>query len=791
MFKSVFTQARKVSSRFSGRGKYHGNVMPRQVQKRNLLFILTAISITLYLGWRTFFTLPFGYGIPSMVVASILLFCEIVAGLEALEQYLTMINIREPEMPVIPSSWYPHIDVLIATHNEGADILYKTINAITHFEYPDRSKLHVYLCGDNNRPEMKALADEFGIGYFGLSGNKLAKAGNLNNAIFKTTSPLVVTFDADMIPRSTFLMQSVPYFFLPYVKKTEDGVWVPREKDEIDLDYKVGFVQTTQSFYNPDLFQYNLYSEARVPNEQDYFSREINIGRNRNNSPLYTGSNTVLSREALTKIGGIASGTLTEDFETGLRIQALGYKTYAISKILAHGLAPHSITGLLAQRERWGRGCVQALRNVKLFRIKTISLSAKLSYFTCLIYWWAYTRMFVYIITPILTALFHFHVVECTLTQLALFWLPYYILGDMAMKTLSGGVRNQHWNNLIYTTFFPYLISPIVLETVGFKLDKFIVTKKKADDAPSGTHVLAYPHILLLGASIVALIMCLRQMIDSASLHTIVIAFWLVVNGKNLVFAIFFMFGRKNLRKADRFYVSLPIKIEAKGKIFEGFTTDVSETGLSVRTNFPVYLPDDEPFIVHISTNKYHAAVECVVVHVDEREQEESWRYCLHVVGMDEENRREYFQIVFDRMHTLPSRILDTLTMYDDFNLNVGHRLEPDARAAIRKLPRIRLGVQGECADGREVLIEDFNYKFAWVKGEALPQDEPFVVEIGNGMLLELQVVSEIKREGHEGQLCHVLNWKALLDNGNFQKMLRSRLDMADTKMLPLVPTEA
>ena len=559
----------------------------------------------------------------------------------------------------------------------------------------------------------------------------------------------------------------------------------------MDPDYKVGFVQTTQSFYDPDLFQYNLYSETRVPNEQDYFSREINIGRNRNNSPLYTGSNTILSREALVAIGGIAAGTLTEDFETGLRIQALGYRTYAISKVLAHGLAPHTITGLLAQRERWGRGCVQALRNVKLFRIKGISLSAKLSYFTCLVYWWAYTRMFVYVMTPILTALFHFHVVQCTLGQLAMFWLPYYILGDMAMKTLSGGVRNQHWNNLIYTTFFPYLISPIVMETLGFKKKKFVVTKKNVEGSVVRTAILAYPHMLLLAASVVALVACLRQMIASSSLHTIIIAFWLVVNGKNLLFAIFFMYGRKNERKADRFYVSLPVRIEYGGKMHEATSTDISETGLAVRTNFPIYLPNDGSFEVRISTGKYQANLTCEMVHVDPRDRGDDWRYSMRIVDMDEHNRREYFQIVFDRMHTLPSRILDTLTVYDDLNLNVGNRLEPESKAAIRKLPRIELGVQGELPDGRSVLVEDFNYKYAWIKGDYLP-DEPFTVDIDRGVTLKLRSVGDsVPREGVEGRLYTVDNWSGLLNNSNFQYLLKSRLDMMDEESRPLVPTEA
>ena len=97
-------------------------------------------------------------------------------------------------------------------------------------EYPDKSKVHIYICDDTNRIEMKELADKMGIGYIGLAENKHAKAGNLNNALSKTTSPLIATFDADMIPRNDFLMKTVPYFSLPLMKKDKDNKWIRRRK---------------------------------------------------------------------------------------------------------------------------------------------------------------------------------------------------------------------------------------------------------------------------------------------------------------------------------------------------------------------------------------------------------------------------------------------------------------------------------------------------------------------------------------------------------------------------------
>jgi cellulose synthase (UDP-forming) len=71
-----------------------------------------------------------------------------------------------------------------------------------------------------------------------------------------------------MIARREFLLETVPYFFLPRVKELPDGSWALRSPEETDGGYKIGFIQTPQSFYNPDLFQFNLYSERNIPNEQ-------------------------------------------------------------------------------------------------------------------------------------------------------------------------------------------------------------------------------------------------------------------------------------------------------------------------------------------------------------------------------------------------------------------------------------------------------------------------------------------------------------------------------------------
>jgi cellulose synthase (UDP-forming) len=153
-------------------------------------------------------------------------------------------------------------------------------------DYPDKSKVHISLRTTATVPRWRNLRNSSASGIF-RSPTIRSESGNLNNALRQTHSPLVATFDADMIARREFLMETVPYFFLPRMQH-KDGAWEIRKPEEIDPNYKIGFIQTPQSFYNPDLFQFNLYAEQNIPNEQDFFSRQINVMRNSTNAVSYT-----------------------------------------------------------------------------------------------------------------------------------------------------------------------------------------------------------------------------------------------------------------------------------------------------------------------------------------------------------------------------------------------------------------------------------------------------------------------------------------------------------------------
>lgn len=750
--------------------------MKKHIYKR-VVIGLAVLTLTIYIVWRIGFTLPTEYGGIVLACGIIMLICEATASLETIMHLITSMRVEEPELPVIPDEWYPEVDVFIATHNEPLDVLYKTANGCKHMKYPDKSKVHIWFCDDGNRDSVRELAEQMGIGYQGLANNKLAKAGNLNNALSKTSGELVATFDADMIPTRNFLIKTVPYFFLPKMKKLANGQWVERTADEIDPNYKIGFIQTPQSFYNPDLFQYNLYSEQNVPNEQDYFFREINVSRNSANAPIYAGSNTLISREALELVGGIATGTITEDFETGIHIQDEGYSCYATSEVLAHGLSPDTIDSLVKQRERWGRGCIFSLRRIHIWRDKKMPLRAKLSYFSCELYWWSYLRRFVFMLAPILFMIFNVPVIVCEPWQMFAIWLPSYVMGAIAAKTVSSEIRNQRWSNIVDTVLFPYLMVPILLEALGIQKREFHVTEKRRAVNNESDAIMALPHMILCVLSVVAIIRSVGQMIEYESVGPVIILFWLVVNLSSLVMAVFFMLGRPNQRMTERYNVSIPVCLNLQEKVYAE-TYDVSEEGMAVRLQKPVDIPMSKPIEIQLHTHHYSASMKAKIVHVKEFEGE--WKYSFQITELNEPDKGEYYQIVYDREPSLPDKIEKTDSVFEEVKVNLKKRgKNAQTKEERRRTSRIPLGIYLEIETGEKILVEDYNFRYvllAQEEGKAeLPQTMKMYPDPGNKQLF---FDLEYKREISEKKLLYYIkNHNEIAFNKDLEEIVNTWIE--------------
>jgi len=374
---------------------------------------------------------------------------------------------------------------------------------------------------------------------------------------------IIVTLDADMVPKSDFLTKTIGFF----------------------ADEKMGFVQAPQAFFNPDPFQYNLMSHIEVPNEQDFFMRELEAGRDKFNATMYVGSNTLFRRSALEKIGGFSVGCITEDVATGMLIQAAGYKSRFVKSVIAKGLSPEGWMELIHQRTRWCRGNIQAAKLWNPLRIKGLTVMQRILYTNGILYWYYGVQKLIYIVAPILFLLFGIPSFLCNSIQLVYFWLPQMILSYLAFNIVAGKYRTMFWSHIYEVSTAPTICWSAISETLGIKLNKFRVTQKGviSNDAQYNLSK-GLPHIALFLLSIagVARIFILYGVnLRTLSIYWIVL-FWTLYNMIGLYTAIVVVLDRPRRRATERFNIILPITIKSPigEELSKGVSLNISETGV-------------------------------------------------------------------------------------------------------------------------------------------------------------------------------------------------------------------
>ncbi len=645
--------------------------------KSKLRMIALVVSIfftVLYLAWRILFSVPVESGVLPIVANLLLLFVEILGFTESLVLYKNLMGMKRFSLPVIEENEYPDVDIFVATYNEPEDLLMRTINGCKHLIYPDKSKVHIWLCDDNRRPSMRKLAEEMGVGYFDRPDNKGAKAGNLNHAMDNTNSPYIVTLDADMIPMSHFLMNTIPYFVDSNKRSAEKG-----------KNARLGLLQTPQCFYEPDVFQYALYSEKTAPNEQDFFYRTVEVAKTSSNSVIYGGSNTVISREALDAIGGFYTKSITEDFATGMLIEAAGYVSLALPEPMASGTTPNTYKEHIQQRRRWGRGVIATSKQLRLFHQKGLSITQKLSYYSSIIYWYSPLKCLLYLISPLLFAVFTIPVFKCGWLDLVIYWLPMFIMQDLTLRAFSDNAVSLKWSGIYEMGVMPHLIIPLIKETFGITASVFEVTdksgKKVKGDADKAMNI---PFYVFIALSVAGIIRSIYILVITHAFGIIVLLFWLIRNLYFLIMALFLVDGRDgesgNVKVIDAELASLQ-KADAPedSPVAYGVTTLMTENTVKIFIDEPIDLNVGDRVKICIEKDPYKA--EMIGVLTDERIPRSGGSPVYSAVITDPlDSFPEYLQILYDRIPTLPQTLQRDHGIIVYMLINIAHRILESTR---------------------------------------------------------------------------------------------------------------
>lgn len=564
---------------------------------RKMFIFLTVLYNIVYLVWRAVFTLPLSFGAVSIIMGVILLLAEVMGFWQSLVfRVLFWKPFHSFSFPPSRFDNPPSVDVFIASYNESIAILKKTVFGCLNLNYP-KNQINIYLCDDGKRQAVKELCDELGIHYLSRESNEHAKAGNLNHALAHSNGDFIMLLDADMVPKSTFLDKTIGYF----------------------VDEKVGFVQTPQIFNNPDPFQFNLHMNESIPNEQDFFMVDIQAGRANFNAVLHVGTNAVFRRKAIIEIGGIPTGTITEDMATGMLIQAHGYTSIFVKEVLCTGLSVESFAALVKQRERWCRGNIQVTKKWNPVKIKGLSLIQRIIYVDGFIYWFFGVQKMIYILCPIMYLLFGIIILQANVYDLILFWLPSFIASALTFQALAHKSRSLTWSHIYEVAMAPYLSLAALFELIFARPIRFNVTPKGTSSKRTTFGIrLAAPHIVLFIGTITGWVLILLRLdtLSESGVNSLLInMLWSIYNILAIVTGIMVCLERPRKRAAERVpileNVEFSLDTSASCRI-----VDISETGARIecmgfsRPEDPAKSKDDSPHnenkgTVEISTREF------------------------------------------------------------------------------------------------------------------------------------------------------------------------------------------
>ncbi|MFN4001722.1 glycosyltransferase [Microcella sp.] len=537
---------------------------------RRVALLLVALTTVAYLTWRLVETIPTGSW-PSTVAGILLITAEIVGAVQVIATIATGWRrsppVRSRTLATTGASELPTVDVFITTYDESVSVLEPTLAGAMGMRYP--GQFTVYLCDDGSRASIRELAERYGAVHLTRTEHQHAKAGNLNNALSLTTGDLVVTLDADMIPRANFLEETVGYFDDP----------------------RMAYVQAPQAFHNEDPFQYNLFSGRSLPNEQDYFMRSMQQGKAAYNAVMYVGSNTVFRRSALEYIGGFATGVITEDMATGMLLQAAGYRSEFVPQVIAAGLAPESFATLLTQRTRWSRGNIQTARKWNPATLPGLSFMQRWLYIDGIIYWHFGILKMVFVIAPLLYLLGGITVVDADVPSVLVMWLPYFVTSMWGMKLISGGRRSALWTHVYETAMAPTVALAVIAEWVGLSNKAFAVTPKGVSSGSLNFRLgIAAPNIALVLLSVLALLNAWWWSADRYSVDALLItSFWTLYNIVGLTMAVLVCLERPRHRRSER----TEVQVRATAALWRGDArparvVDLSSGGARVVVPWPV-----------------------------------------------------------------------------------------------------------------------------------------------------------------------------------------------------------
>jgi len=552
-----------------------------------LFFTMIAAFLTLrYLYWRTFETLTFNGIFDFMAMAGLYLAELHGITLHLISMFINIWPINRGGLSI--KNWkgeLPTVDVFIPTYMEADEIIKITCTAAKNMDYP-KDKFKVYILDDGgtvqkrNDPDteteawdrhyrLRTLAKELGVEYITRERNINAKSGNLNHALAHTNGELILVLDCDHVPTRDFLTNTVGYFL---------------------VDEDLYLVQTPHFFMNPTPIEKNMGASGKGSVENDMFFRLILLGLDFWNACYFCGSAALLRRKHLDIIGGISGETITEDAETALALQSLGYNSIYVSRPMVCGLSPDTFDDYIVQRSRWAQGMLQIFILKNPLFLKGLTIPQRICYFNSCFFWFFSLARFMYYIGPSLFLFFGLMVYNASVGQIMVYAMPYVISTTIVMDFFFGKTRQPFFSEIYETVQALFLLPAVISVLINPREPEFKVTPKGAMVEREHLNPMASSFIILIIVNLAAVCFGIARWIELPLYRdvTLITSIWCIYNIVILTASLGTFWERRQVRKHHRISVSGKVRVTISSSLetAECELADISLMGLSFTGKF-------------------------------------------------------------------------------------------------------------------------------------------------------------------------------------------------------------
>jgi cellulose synthase (UDP-forming) len=562
-------------------------ISPQPQKRSRAVVVAIVLALTIrYVLWRSLATLNLSDPLNGIFSLG-LFFLEMLMVFTTSIQLYLMLRVKDRRreadrmaVAVESGNFAPPVDIFIPTYNEPAFILRRTVIGCQALDYANKK---VYLLDDTKRPEIKLLAKELGCEYITRPDNIHAKAGNINHATALTNGELIVVFDADFIPTKNFLTRTVGFF----------------------QNLEIALVQTPQSFYNHDPIARNLGLENVLAPEEEVFYRLMEIIKDSADSVICCGTSFVVRRSALETAGGFVTDSISEDYFTGIRLSATGYRLVYLDEKLSAGLAAENIEAHLTQRLRWARGTLQAFFiDSNPLTIRGLRFVQRLSHLEGLLHWFTSLTRVLFLLMPLAYSFLGVLPLRASPRELLYFFLPYYLVQVTVFSWLNRRSRSA----LLSDVYSFVQCIPLAVTVVSAMLKPFakgfqVTPKGIASDRFRFNWKLGWPLIVLFAATAFSLwqnvnihlvknVGSLQVISESADLLKGISLGW-IWSAYNLLMLGIALLILVDIPKPDIyewFNLRRVVQLNIGGQSFWGITTVISESGAEVAlTQWPSF----------------------------------------------------------------------------------------------------------------------------------------------------------------------------------------------------------